>query len=59
VKAITMIADEDGTVDTDFVKVEKKVGGTIEDSEIIEGVVIDKEPKGLRPSQSFGIQGGG
>ncbi|ADN34860.1 thermosome [Methanolacinia petrolearia DSM 11571] len=43
VKAITMIADEDGTVDTDFVKVEKKVGGTIEDSEIIEGVVIDKE----------------
>ncbi|WOF17094.1 thermosome subunit [Methanoplanus sp. FWC-SCC4] len=43
VKAITMIADEDGTVDTDFVKVEKKVGGSIEDSEIVEGVVIDKE----------------
>jgi len=43
VKAITMIADEDGTVDTDFVKIEKKVGGTIEGSEIIEGVVIDKE----------------
>jgi len=43
VKAITMIADDDGTVDTDFVKVEKKVGGTIDSSEIIEGVVIDKE----------------
>ncbi|MBN1431308.1 MAG: TCP-1/cpn60 chaperonin family protein [Methanomicrobiaceae archaeon] len=43
VKAITMIADEDGTVDTDFIKIEKKVGGTIEGSEIIEGVVIDKE----------------
>ncbi|MBP2133362.1 thermosome [Methanomicrobium sp. W14] len=43
VKAISMVADEDGTVDTDFVKVEKKVGGTIEDSELIEGVVIDKE----------------
>jgi thermosome len=43
VKAVTMIADEDGTVNTDFVKVEKKVGGSIEDSEIIEGVVIDKE----------------
>ncbi|NYT05980.1 MAG: thermosome subunit [Methanomicrobiales archaeon] len=43
VKAVTMVADEDGTVDTDYVKVEKKVGGTIEDSEIIEGVVIDKE----------------
>ncbi len=43
VRAVTMIADEDGTVNTDFVKVEKKVGGSIEDSEIIEGVVIDKE----------------
>lgn len=43
VKAITMVADEDGTVDTDFVKVEKKVGGTIDASELIEGVVIDKE----------------
>jgi len=43
VRAITMIADEDGTVDTDFVKIEKKVGGSIEDSEIVEGVVIDKE----------------
>ncbi|MEA2035754.1 MAG: thermosome subunit alpha [Euryarchaeota archaeon] len=43
VRAITMIADEDRTVDTDFVKIEKKVGGSIEDSEIVEGVVIDKE----------------
>ena len=43
VKAITMVADEDGTVDTDFVKVEKKVGGTIDASELIEGVVIDTE----------------
>ncbi|TAJ45360.1 thermosome subunit alpha [Methanofollis fontis] len=43
VKAVTMVADEDGTVDTDYVKIEKKVGGTIEDSEIIEGMLIDKE----------------
>ncbi|MDD5418541.1 MAG: thermosome subunit alpha [Methanomicrobiaceae archaeon] len=43
VKAITMVADADGTVDSDFVKVEKKVGGSIEDSEIIEGMIIDKE----------------
>jgi len=43
VRAVTQVADEDGTVDLDFVKVEKKVGGTIEDSEIIEGIVIDKE----------------
>ena len=42
VRAVTMIADEEG-VDTEFIKVEKKVGGTIDDSEIIEGVVIDKE----------------
>jgi thermosome len=43
VRAITMVADADGTVDTDFVKVEKKVGGSIEDSEIVEGMIIDKE----------------
>jgi len=43
VRAVTLVADEDGTVDTDYIKVEKKTGGTIEDSEIIEGVVIDKE----------------
>ena len=43
VKAITMVAEEDGTVDTDFVKVEKRVGGSIEDSEIVEGMIIDKE----------------
>jgi len=43
VRAVTMVADEDGTVDKDYIKVEKKVGGTIDDSEIIEGVLIDKE----------------
>ena len=43
VRAITMVAEDDGTVDTDFVKVEKKVGGSIEDSEIVEGMIIDKE----------------
>ncbi|MDD3215215.1 MAG: thermosome subunit alpha [Methanoculleus sp.] len=43
VKAITMVADADGAVDTEFVKVEKKVGGSIEDSEIVEGMLIDKE----------------
>ena len=43
VRAVTLVADEDGSVDTDYIKIEKKVGGTIEDSEIIEGVVIDKE----------------
>jgi len=43
VKAVTMVADEEGTVDKDYIKVEKKVGGSIDDCEIIEGVLIDKE----------------
>jgi len=43
VKAVTMVADEDGTVDIDNIKVEKKSGGSIDDSEIIEGVLVDKE----------------
>jgi thermosome len=43
VRAVTMVAEEDGTVDLDFIKVEKKVGGSIEDSGIVEGVLIDKE----------------
>ena len=43
VRAVTMVADEDGTIDTDYVKIEKKVGGSIEDSEIVEGMLIDKE----------------
>jgi len=43
VKAVTMVADEDGTVDIENIKVEKKTGGSIDDSEIIEGVLIDKE----------------
>jgi thermosome len=43
VKAAMMVADEDGTVDTENIKVEKKVGGSTDDSEIIEGMIIDKE----------------
>ncbi len=43
VRAVTLVADEDGTVDTENVKVEKRVGGAIEDSEIVEGMLIDKE----------------
>jgi thermosome len=43
VKAITMVTDDDGTVDIENIKVEKKTGGSIDDSEIIEGVIIDKE----------------
>jgi thermosome len=35
---------EDGKVDTDNVRIEKKVGGVIKDTYLVEGVVIDKEP---------------
>ena len=43
VKAIKAVVDENGKVDVDDIKVEKKVGGTIGDSELIEGIVVDKE----------------
>ncbi|MDD1679456.1 MAG: TCP-1/cpn60 chaperonin family protein [Methanomicrobiales archaeon] len=43
VKAVIMVADEDGTVDIDNIKMEKKVGGSTEDTEIIEGMIVDKE----------------
>jgi len=43
VKAAMMVVDEDGTVDKDNIKIEKKVGGSSDDSEIVEGVLIDKE----------------
>lgn len=43
VKAVTMVADENGTVDIDNIKIEKKVGGSTEDTEIIEGMLVDKE----------------
>ncbi len=46
VNAVLAVVDtENGkkTVDVDDIKVEKKVGGSVEDSQLIEGMVIDKE----------------
>ena len=43
VQAVKSVVDEDGTVDTDNITVEKKVGGGITDSQLVGGVVIDKE----------------
>ncbi len=43
VKAITFIADPDGKVDIGHINVEKKVGGAVDDTNLIEGMVIDKE----------------
>jgi len=46
VKAVLAVAEKSGsnyTVDIDDIKVEKKSGGSISDSSIIQGVVLDKE----------------
>lgn len=46
VKAIGSVAEEyNGTtyIDSDNIKIEKKEGGGIEDTELVQGVVIDKE----------------
>jgi thermosome len=43
VAAITRVIEPDGTVDIGHVTVEKKVGGSVDDSMLVEGMVIDKE----------------
>ena len=46
VKSILYVAEKEGDsyiVDIDDVKVEKKAGGSIKDSDIIKGIVLDKE----------------
>jgi len=46
VKAILYVAEKEGDsyrIDIDDVKVEKKAGGSIKDSNIIKGIVLDKE----------------
>ena len=46
VKAVLAVAEKEGTnfsVDEDDIKVEKKAGGSVRDSVLIEGIVLDKE----------------
>ncbi len=46
VKAVLAVAEKEGEnfiVDEDDIKVEKKAGGSIDDSNIIQGIVLDKE----------------
>jgi thermosome len=43
VKAVTFVTDADGTADIAHINVEKKVGGSVDDSALIEGMVISKE----------------
>jgi len=46
VKAIKAVAVKNGskyTVDIDNIKIEKKTGGNVSDSELIQGIILDKE----------------
>lgn len=46
VKAIKQVSEKDGNktiVDPSHVKIEKKIGGSVEETEMIAGVIIDKE----------------
>jgi len=45
VKAIKQVVDKEDGIDInmDNIKVEKKVGGAIEESELVQGIVLDKE----------------
>lgn len=36
--------EENGEIDQDHIKIEKKDGATIDDSQLVNGVIIDKEP---------------
>jgi len=43
IKAVTLVAGPDGRVDPAHIKMEKKVGGSVGDSMVVQGMVIDKE----------------
>jgi len=43
IKAVQMVAEDNNYVDKDNIKLEKRTGGSIEDSELIKGIVFDKE----------------
>jgi len=55
VKAITFVSDPDGKVDISHISVEKKVGGAVDDTNLIEGMVIDKER--AHPSMPKKVEG--
>ena len=43
VKAVKLVAEDNMQIDRDNIKIEKRSGGSIDDSELIKGIVIDKE----------------
>jgi chaperonin GroEL (HSP60 family) len=53
VSAMNSVVDEDGSVDTDNITVEKKVGGGITDSHLVGGAVVDRER--LHPNMPWKI----
>ena len=43
VTAVKSIVEEDGNIDKENIKIEKRVGDSVDNSELIKGIVIDKE----------------
>src|SRR3989344_3302729 len=43
VKAVKQVKDNDGNIDLENIKLEKKFGSGVEDTELIQGILIDKE----------------
>ncbi len=46
VKAVRLVMDKENnkiTIDSENIKIEKKVGGAVDDTELVEGIVLDKE----------------
>ncbi|MBI2142667.1 TCP-1/cpn60 chaperonin family protein [Candidatus Woesearchaeota archaeon] len=58
VQAVKAVMDKENSkllIDTENVKIEKKVGGSVEDSELIQGIVLDKEK--VHPSMPRSVRG--
>lgn len=43
VQAVTQIIDSNNEMDLDDIKIEKKEGGSITDTELVQGIILDKE----------------
>lgn len=43
VRGVAEISDEEFFIDKEDIKIEKKVGGSVEDTELVQGIVLDKE----------------
>ena len=41
--AVKQVADENGSINKSDIKIEKKVGSGVEDSELVKGIILDKE----------------